>query len=457
MADLVQQTTMIARAAGLLPARAAMAIEKFGSAFAALSVRLLAAALAYVLQIALARTLGTDEYGIFAYAWAWVTIGGFIGTFGFGQIAVRFLANYSESGDSAHALGFIRVSLQTLGAGTILIAISGLAIIHANPELLGHLYFAPIVLALATFPLFALGDMAEGYARSQGWSMLALAPPYILRQLLLLAIIPLVYWFGITPDATIAMGAALFATAITSLVQIAIVLRRLLAGLPAKTIEKRMTRAWLAAAWPVLLADAAQVLRQNADVLILAFFAEPAQIALYFAATRVASLLGLVEFAVGAAAAHRFARVPEGSNSIILRRLANEAAMLTFWPTLAAAIAISVTAPMILSVFGSEYVASAPLVGVLAIGYVVRAIIGPAEEFLMMRGHGRSTLLAQFLGLEVTIGLCWALAPEYGAVGVAFGNLGALCVTTLVLAVCCGRQTGIVPLPLPLNSRATTE
>ena len=131
--------------------------------------------------------------------------------------------------------------------------------------------------------------------------------------------------------------------------------------------------------------------------------------------------------------------------------------MLTFWPTLAAAIAISAAAPIILSVFGSEYVASAPLVGVLAIGYVVRAIIGPAEEFLMMRGHGRSTLLAQFLGLEVTIGLCWALAPEYGAVGVALGNLGALCVTTLVLAVCCGRQTGIVPLPLPLNSRATTE
>lgn len=453
----MQQSTLIARATELLPARAVPFVEKFGPAFAALSVRLLAAGLAYVLQIALARTLGADEYGIFAYAWAWVTIGGFIGTFGLGQISVRFLASYSESGDSAHAMGFIRVSLQTLGSGTILVALGSLAIIQLNPELPGQVYFAPIVLALVTFPLFALGDLAEGYARSQGWNMLALAPPYILRQLLLLAIIPLLYWLGATPSATIAMGAALLATAITSLAQMAIVLRRLLAGMPVKTVERRLTRVWFIAAWPVLLADAAQVLRQNADVLILAFYAEPAQIALYFAATRVASLLGLVEFAVGAAAAHRFARVPEGSNTSVLRGLANEAAMLTFWPTLVAAIAISATAPLILSVFGAEYITSAPLVGILAIGYVVRAIIGPAEEFLMMRGHGRSTLLAQFLGLEVTIGLCRALAPEYGAVGVALGNLGALCVTTFVLALCCGRQTGIVPLPIPSHSRATTE
>ena len=420
-----------------------------GGPLAALAVRVTAAGLAYLLQVILARALGAEEYGVFAYAWAWVTIAGFGCTFGFSQIGVRFLAEYSEQGDHARALGFLRTSMALVGIGALALAIAGSAYINTHPDAFGANYTVPMLLMLATMPLFAIGDLAEGYARSHGWSILALAPPYLLRQGLLLAAIPAVHGLGITPTATVAMTAALLATLVAALVQLHVTLHRLLATLPATTEPIYALRTWASAAWPVFLADVAHVLRQNVDIIVLAMFVEPGQLALYFAATRVASLLGLIEFAVGAAAAHRFARLGKESGVNELRRLARQSANLTFWPTLAAAGVLALIATPVLSMFGDHYVGAAPLVQIMAIGFVLRASIGPAEEFLMMRGHSRAVMLAQFLGLETTALLCWRAVPDYGATGAALGVLGALSVTTLALAICCGRLTGVVPLPLP--------
>ena len=431
--------------------------RKHGGPLAALFVRVAAAGLAYVLQITLARYLGAEDYGVFAYAWAWVTIAGFGSTFGFSQIGVRFLAEYSEHDKPALALGFIRTGLAVVGIGAVALAIGGSAYMNANPDMFGARYTTPLLLMLVTVPLFAIGDLAEGYARSHGWSLLALAPPYILRQLLLIAAIPAVYLMGIQPTATIAMGAALLATLVAAVLQLHVTLRRLLATLPAGIQPRYALKTWCSAAWPVFLGDVAQVLRQNVDIIVLAMYVEPGQLALYFAATRVASMLGLIEFAVGAAAAHRFARIRPDSGTDELRHLARQSANLTFWPTLIAAGGLALLATPVLALFGAAYVDAAPLVLIMALGFVLRAAIGPAEEFLMMRGHSRAVMLAQFLGLETTALLCWRFVPEQGATGAALGVLGALAVTTLVLAICCRRLTGVVPLPMPSRNLPTRK
>ncbi|HRJ68162.1 MAG TPA: lipopolysaccharide biosynthesis protein [Beijerinckiaceae bacterium] len=420
------------------------------AALAPLAIRIAAAGLAAVLQVVLARLLGADDYGIFAWAWALVAVGGYATTFGLSQTAVRHLALYAEQKDSAAAQGFLRFSMLCVIAGS-----SALAAVTALPVLAGAIPWieanrlVPMLIVLAIIPFFALGDLAEGFARSQGWSVLALAPGYVMRQLLLILLLPAIWLLGKTPTVTTGLTVALVATAMTALVQMALVLQRLKSVFARGEIRHDDRPRWLSAAGPVFLADIVQVLRQNVDVLILAAFAPPAQVAVYFAATRVASLLGLVEFAVGAAAAHRFARIDAKHDAGALDRAVRESAILTFWPTLFAAVLLWLISPLVLALFGEGYRSANELVLVLALGAVLRASVGPADDLLTMQGHGAMNLVAQAVGLATVSLTAIVLVPKLGPSGAALSVLFATGATTFALALASGRRIGIVPLPLP--------
>ena len=429
--------------------RLARLVADHGGALTALAVRVGAAGLGYAMQIALARLMGAADYGAFAYAWAWLAVLGFSATLGLGQTSVRWLAHYHERGKPALTAGFLRWSIAVVAGGSVLVAVATAALLWRVPHLVEAAFWLPMLMMAAIIPVFALGDLMEGCARAHGRSLLALAPAYLARPALLVAALPLMSLAGVRPTASLAMLAALAATLLTVVVQLVLVLRLVKADVPPGTVPEYRGATWAKAAAPVLASDMVQLLRQNADVLILAGFVPADRLALYFAATRVASLLGLVEFAVGAAAGHRFARAATTADDAGLARLVRTAAHLTFWPTLLGALALASLAPFVLALFGPAYAAGSTLVTVLAAGYVFRAAIGPAEELLIMRGHALAAFAAQAAGLVVLVALAALLVPVIGPMGAAMANAAALLMTTLALALACLRQTGVMPLPFP--------
>ncbi len=400
-----------------------------GGAVSGFLVRVAAAGIGYVLQIALARLIGVEEYGVFALAWVLVAVGGFSACLGLSQAAVRFLPVYGERGAEALRAGFLRDStLVVCLAGTLLAALGGLAVWLDPPS--GGL--APFFLAAACVPVFAYQDLLEGYARAHGWVRLALVPPYILRQGALLVVAMGAMAAGAPADATTAMAAALAATVVATLVQHVLV-RKALAAPP--VVPQRERGVWARSALTVFLADGAQMLRSYADVLIVGALAPAATVAVYFAATRVAALLGFVEYAMGAIAAHRFSRLGERGDPAALGAYARKTALVTFWPTLAAAILLSAAAPLILSLFGSGFAEGANAVAVLAAGYAIRAAVGPADDLLVMLGRERHAFLAQAAGLATNAAAAFALVPDYGIIGAAAAASLALAVTTAGLAI----------------------
>jgi len=196
-------------------------LARHGAAAGALGVRLGAAGLAYLLQIVLARSLSAADYGTFSFAWSLVTIGGFLATLGFGQIAVRFLAQYHENGEFGLARGFIRTGIAASLIGSLVIG--GFAILIQPILEVGYGPVCATVLAvgLIALPFFSLTDFMEGLARSQGWTIRALVPPYIVRQGALILLLLGAMLFGLKIGAEKAMAGALLATALAALVQVA--------------------------------------------------------------------------------------------------------------------------------------------------------------------------------------------------------------------------------------------
>ena len=421
-------------------------LSQYGAAAGALGVRLGAAGLAYILQIVLARALGAADYGTFSFAWSLVTIGGFLATLGFGQIAVRFLAQYQQAGQHGLARGFLRMGLMATFFGSLTMA--GLAII-CSPVIeagYGHLCSTVLGIGLIALPFFALTDFMEGVARSQGWTIRALVPPYLVRQGAIIVLVVLATLAGGgRMNAETAMFAALSATITAMLVQAALLVNDVDRIFPPADLLTDIAE-WRAAAIPTLLSDLALLARQNIDLIVLGLLAPAASVGLYFAATRLASLLGLIDFAVGAAFGHRFARVHDATAAPrALAPVYAEARRLTFLPGLAAAVLLMALAPLILRLFGPEFEIAVLPTRILLLAGALKLALGPAEDMLNMAGHPESVWRANAVGALIMAILCLLLARDLGPVGAALSVMAGTCATLVMLTVAFRRHLTFWP------------
>ncbi len=430
-------------AARLLP-RFLARWQRQGAALSALAVRLGAAGLAYLLQIVLARSLGAAEYGTFSLVWNLVTIGGFLATLGFGQIAVRFMAQYQAEGRADLAHGFLRLGMATSTFGATLFAALGFAFFPLAGPACGGIGCLTLALALATLPFFALADFAEGVARSQGWTFRALVPPYLVRQGLLILLLLGLVTTGTGIEAGNAMMAAFAATALAAALQAALLAPAILRLFPAAPPRFALGE-WRRAALPMLLSDLAVLARQNIDLILLALLAPPAMVGLYFAATRIASLFGLIEFALGAAFGHQFARQAGKSDPAAFEALYAETRRLTFWPGLLAAGALMLATPLILRLFGPDFAGATLPAQILIAAAALRLATGPAEDALAMAGHPGTVWRGQCAGALLTAWLCLLLAGPWQATGAALAAAAGSLLTTGWLALGLRRHLGFLP------------
>jgi hypothetical protein len=93
-----------------------------GSAFL---IRVVSAALVFGSQILFARWMGSFEFGIYVYVWAWVLVIGEFADLGLASAAQRFIPEYSNAKSIALLRGFIAGSRWLTVAAASAIAICG--------------------------------------------------------------------------------------------------------------------------------------------------------------------------------------------------------------------------------------------------------------------------------------------------------------------------------------------
>jgi O-antigen/teichoic acid export membrane protein len=411
------------------------------SAVGVFGLRIAGAALAYLAQVLLARLMGRADYGIFATVWVVTTILGHLSLLGLGQAACRFIPDHQAKGEQALARGFIALLIGvSVGLAGVIGAVGAVLLASPQPPV-GPGYAAPLLLACLVLPLFAFQDALEGIARGHHWSALAIGPPYVLRQAFLILAMAAAVTAGVAPTPTAAVGCMLAATAAASVVQAMALARRFrllgpggLAFAPGR---------WIRAALPMALVDLSAVGLSFADVVIVALFQPPEVVALYFAATRIAQLAQFVPYAASAVSAQRFAEARAKGDEATLRALARRAGRLTALATASMGLALAVTAPILLGIFGPGFQAATPMLLILIGGLVVQASFGPAEDLLVMLGRERQPAAVACATLALVIGLLFALVPTFGPIGAAAAMATAAVARGASLAALAWRSLGI--------------
>jgi O-antigen/teichoic acid export membrane protein len=333
--------------------------------------------------------MGASEYGIYAYVWIWVLLFGSLIDFGFAANAQRFLPEYSKSKAFDLLRGFLAGSrLLVVVLSTFLAVLAAIVVSFVEP-LLSAILIIPLYLACLTLPLYGLIMVQDGVARSYDWMNIALLPLYVIRPLAIIALMGAGQVVGLPADAKSAMIASVIATWATALLQF-VLLNRSLSAITPNGGRRYEWKRWVATSLPIFMVGSFFFLLTYIDILVLQQYRPADQVAIYFAATKVVSLIAFIYFSISAAAAHKFAEYHAAGDSSDF--VAN-CVRWTFWPSVAATAAILAMGRPILWLFGSEFVDGYSLLFILCLGLLARAAVGPIERLLNMLGEQKTCAL----------------------------------------------------------------
>jgi O-antigen/teichoic acid export membrane protein len=402
------------------------------TAGAAFLIRVASAGLLYLSQVLLARWMGGFEFGIYVYVWTWVLLIGTMADFGLAIAAQRFIPEYAERKAFDLLRGFYTgTKWLVTGIATALAALGAFGVLLIEPWL-DHYFVIPLYLACVAVPLYGLGNMLDGIARTHNWVNLALVPPYIGRPLVLIAVMAAAHFAGLPSDATTAMIAAVISTWINAIAQLVLVDRRLeqKVGRGPKAFA---IRTWFATSIPIFMVGSFFLLLTYVDILVLQQFRTPEEVAVYYAAAKTLALVAFVNFSVAAAATHKFSEYHVAGDRARLSAFLADAIKWTFWPSLAATALILALGKPFLWLFGPNFVDGYALMFILALGLVSRAAIGPVERLLNMLGEQRACAFVYAGAFALNLILCLILIPRHGATGAAIATSSAVLAESTLL------------------------
>ena len=404
-------------------------------------IRVFSAGLIYLSQILLARWMGSFEFGIYVYVWTLVSVIGDLSDLGFATSAQRFVPEYAKRGALNLLRGFLSRSRWLAVASASVIAAVGILAINILAPYLPNYLVLPLSIAGATLPFYGLMQMQDGIARSYNWIHVALLPPYVVRHLVMLAIVSAACLLDFPATAETAVTAVAAALMLTVIGQTFVLNRRLAHAVPPgpKTYE---VKTWLSISLPTLIVEGFYLLLTHADIILLQLLRSPDDVAVYYAAAKTLMLISFVHFAVSAAVGHRFSEYHVTKDYHQLKGILTDSIRWTFWASLAASIVILAMGRPLLSLFGLHFIDGFHLMLILVVGLMARASVGPAERLLNMLGEQRACAAVYATAFVINMVLCIVLIPRIGIEGAAVATSTALIVESILLFLVTKRRLG---------------
>ena len=395
-------------------------------------IRVLSAGLAYFSQVLLARWMGGSDYGIYVYVGTWVILVGCVLDFGMSVSAQKIIPEYRTSGQFSLLRGFLSGSRQVtfVVATVVALLLAGVVTILA-PSIEAHT-LVPLYIGCFALPAFAVANTQDGLARSHDWIKLGLMPQFIVRQTLIIAFTAGAVMLGLDLGATAAMTASAAAVWIAMMGQMIVLDRRLRASIEPGPKSTDFP-GWLKVSLPIMMVEGFYLLLSHVDVLVLKHYHSSEEVGVYFAVIKTLALVSFVHYAMSATTAHRFSEYHAAGDKERLAAYVAYAIKWTFWPSVAATVALLAVGKPLLWLFGSQFTSGYGMMFVAALGLVVRSAIGPVERLLNMLGLQNMCALAYAAAFVINLVMCFVLVPHYGGYGAAAATTIALIIETALL------------------------
>ncbi len=409
-----------------------------------LGLRLAGIFLMYLLQIFLARWMGTTEYGIYQYVMSWSVILSLLVTLGLPRTVVRLINEYREQKKWGLMGGIILGSWQlTIGTG-LLLGLLGTGVI-----LLINYYhqfsLAPVLLiGIWVVPLRGLLLLQQDLARGANDFFLAYTPTKVIWPILLilgafvlwqddhlLNSIPMIWVFCGTLGGILAIQGSWIWWKFNQEIG------------PITPVYTPY--AWLKISLPLLLDLIFQEILVQTDTLMLGVWVGTKAVGIYSAASNTAFWVSFVLQSINPVVSPSFSILNVRNDRVALQKLIWAMSIWIFWLSTAIAVFLFIFAKPILGIFGAEFSQADWILRILVIGQLINSLSGAVATLMAMMGYQNQLMLVSCVAALTNLILNAIAIPLWGPMGAALTTTFTLSIWNLWLVVIVMRNIGVNP------------
>jgi len=403
--------------------------------------------LAFGVDLVLTRTLGLEQYGLFAVGISAVTLLLVVGNLGVNSALVKVIPAEGVHAAPGRVRGVISWGGRVMFIGGVVTGALLAAFALMLPRGSG---LRPVLLVLALFlPVQALSVQRQSVLLAFKHPLLSLFPEQVVRGVVFLALLAAAILLVGEGDAVGAAwmygGGILVGLFVADRWQ-----RRRVPEDVRRSAPEFQSAVWWGLALPLCWHKAMRVLNARADPLLLGWLYDADGAALFAISDRLAAPLLFGMTAVAAVLAPHVselvaARRPEKLQAL-LRRCAGGLVLYA----LPMALVLVLGGRWLLGLFGPGFEAGYPVLCLLVAGRTLTCLLGCVGILLTMSGHERQAAKIVTACAALKVALSLALIPVAGAVGAAVATLVTLVVMGAWMTVVVRRELGVDPSTLAL-------
>ena len=408
--------------------------------------------LTLALGLVLARWLGPDGYGIYAYAFAIMSLLMVVAEAGVPTLLMREVAASHGRAEWGLLRGALRRGAQLVVLAASVVSLTGLVVLWWFADSLRPEVLYTTALMLLVLPVSALCKTVAHAMRGLHRVVVGQAVDMLIRPLLVLIIVAVVFlaW----PDQRqpqVAMAAQLLGALVVLLIGV-LVLRRFLPDKARKADPEYKSRQWLKSALPFTLIGGAGVINNQADILMIGWFMDSGDVGIYRVAVQGATLVAFGLQAANAVVAPQFSRLYAQGDMVRLQRLVTISARVILFVALPLAAAFVLAGGEIVGwMFGNQYVAAHQPLAILAVGQLINAGFGSVGFLLNMTGHEGITARILWQTAIVNVVMNVLLIPSFGTAGAAIASAFSLILWNALLYRQVRRRLGLNSSAIYIN------
>lgn len=381
-------------------------------------------AVGLLIGVLFARYLGPEEYGIFSFALAFVTLFSAFATLGLDSVVVREIIKYPEAADEILGTSFLIKLIA--GALTVVLTITVVTLMRPDDTLIRWLVL--LISAGAVFQAFeTINFWFQSQIRSK-YVVLAKTVAFLVanggRLALIYAKAPLIAFAWISL-AEFAMGAA----------GLLIVYR--LKGTEFKKWRMSFPRAvgFLKDSWPLALSSMLIMVYMRIDQIMIGEMIGDDAVGIYSAALRLSEAWSFIPMVIASSVFPSIVDAKKIDEKLYNDRM-QQLYFLMCW------ISFSIAVPMMLFsdkvirlLYGASYAGAATILSIHIWSSVFVCLGVASAQYLLAENDTKIAFLRTAAGAAVNIVLNLVLIPVFGIKGAAVASLAAYFSATFVIAL----------------------
>lgn len=397
-------------------------------------IKLINIALAFVSSVLLARSLGPERYGAYAFIMSVVGSLTLLSYIGVPALMTREIAKYEQSHKWGLIRGLLRKSNQLVTGVSILLMllIAMLSIIFSTTSELDR--WQLLLIALPMVPVIAHVNLIMATLRGLRRIILGAIPDMIVRPVVfLVAFLCLLFIEKVTVEAVIFLQVVAALVAVT--VGFIFVRRVTAEKIKVATIEYK-NKEWISALIPFMGLAGVGFLNVEFINIFLGIAGTNQDVALFRTAANIALFVALPLTLIESVISPYITRLYHAGELGKLQKLAKVVSLAALLASAVPAIVLLLFGTeIIMLLYGNDYAPAYSTLVVIVTGYMMVNLVGLSMQLLYATEYHTSAFRISVYGAFVTVLLCSFLIPLFGALGagIALGFGKALRATLFVV------------------------